>query len=245
MSAPPNKSHAAAFLTTQWTIVLDAANPDAPESQAAFARLYQDYWHPLYAYVRRRGHEPTEAQDITQSFFVALIEKRRLASLKLEGGRFRSYLLTCLSNFLANERDRVRSLKRGEGRQLLSLDADTDEARLEIEQLSGETPETHFEKRWVLTLLGLVMRRLQDECASEGKKEFFEDVRLHLQGDRQGLPYPEIAQRHSMTESAIRVAVHRLRKRYGQLLRTEIARTVSSPAEVDEELRHFIATLAR
>jgi RNA polymerase sigma factor (sigma-70 family) len=247
MSALHNHTHASVFSTTQWTVILEAANPDAAESQAAFAQLYRDYWNPLYYYVRRRGYPPADSEDITQSFFVALIEKRRLSSLEREGGRFRSYLLSCLSNFLANEWDRARSLKRGEGRQLFSINADTDtvEARFVLEQSSGETPETLFEKRWVLTLLGHVMERLRSECAAEGKLGFFKDVHLHLQGDRQGLPYPEIAQRHAMSEGALRVAVHRMRKRYGQLLRAEIARTVSRPEEVDEELRHLIVALSQ
>lgn len=236
---------ASAFLTTHWTVVLEAARPGGVGGQEAFARLYQDYWYPLYAFVRRRGFAPAEAEDVTQDFFTRLIEKQSLSGLQRRGGRFRSFLLSSLENYLANEWDRAHAQKRGSGQTPLSLNAEDGEACFIREQTDGETPESLFEKRWVFTLLDHVLQRLQDECLQEGKDKFFDDVRLHLQGDRQGPPYAEVAARHTLSEGAVKVAVHRLRRRYGQLLRDEIARTVSSPGEVDEELRYLIGVVGR
>jgi len=236
---------APAFHTTHWTLVLQAALPGSAQSQAAFATLYVDYWYPLYAYVRRRGLAPFEAEDITQSFFIRLLEKQSLAGLQREGGRFRSFLISCLENYLANEWDRNHAQKRGGGQPPLSLNAKEGETRFAVEDVEQETPESLFEKRWVLTLLEHVLERLRCESAGEGKADFFDEVRLHLQGDRQGPPHADVAARRGMSEGAVKVAVHRLRQRYGQLLREEIARTVSSPAEVDAELRHLIAVVGR
>lgn len=226
-------------------MVLAAARPGAHDGQEAFAQLYRDYWPPLYAYVRRRGFGPAEAEDIAQNFFMRLIEKHSLSNLQREGGRFRSFLLSCLENYLANEWDRAHARKRGGGQEMLSLNAGQDEARFAREKPDQQTPEVLFEKSWVLTLLEHVMARLLRESGSGDKAGFFQDVRLHLQGDHQGPPYAEIAARHAMSEAAVKVAVHRLRRRYGELLRNEIARTVSNPKEVDEELRHLIAVVGR
>jgi RNA polymerase sigma factor (sigma-70 family) len=235
----------AAFCTTHWTVVLAAARPGADGGQQAFAQLYRDYWSPLYAYVRRRGFAPAEAEDIAQNFFIRLLEKHSLSTLEREGGRFRSFLLSCLENYLANEWDRVHARKRGGGQPLLSLNAEETEARFALEKADQQTPESLFEQRWVFTLLEHVMARLRGECIAGGKASFFDEIHLHLQGDHQGPPYADIASRHAMSEGAVKVAVHRLRRRYGQLLRDEIARTVSSPKEVDEELRHLIAVVGR
>jgi RNA polymerase sigma-70 factor (ECF subfamily) len=195
--------------------------------------------------VRRRGHPPAGAEHVTQDFFVHLLEKKSLQGLEQAGGRFRSFLLRSLDNFLANEWDRRHAQKRGEGQSLLSLDAADGEGRYSQSLSNGETPESLFERQWVLTLLAKVLEQLHTECEGTGKRGLFEDLRLHLQGDRQGAPYAEIASRHGMTEGAVKVTVHRLRQRYGELLRAEITRTVGSPEEVDEELRHLIALSAR
>lgn len=234
-----------AFVTTQWTVVLEAARWNSSVGHEAFARLYLDYWRPLYAYVRRRGFVQAEAEDITQSFFARLLEKHALTGLEREGGRFRSFLLAALGHFLANEWDRTRAQKRGGGQPLLSLDANECERGIALEQPAVDTPATVFEKEWTLTLLKQVMERLRLECLSAGKEGFLEDVRLHLQGDRQGPSYAEVATKWGTTEGAVKVAVYRLRQRYGELLRDEIGRTVGSPAEVDEELRYLISVVAR
>jgi RNA polymerase sigma factor (sigma-70 family) len=244
-TAPSGVGGSAAFRTTQWTAVLDAARPGTERTQEAFARIYLDYWYPLYAYIRRRGFSPPDAEDITQDFFLHLIEKQSLEGMERNGGKFRSFLLRSLDNFLANQWDRSRAQKRGAGRQPLSLEAADGEVRYSMEPPAPDTPETMFERQWVFTLLAKVLEDLRAECETAGKGKLFGDLRLHLQGDRQGPAYAEVAARHGMTEGAVKVAVHRLRQRYGELLREEIARTVSRPEEVDEELRHFIAVSAR
>lgn len=234
------------FATTHWSVVLLAGQEGkVPEAREAFAQVYLDYWYPLYAYVRRRGNSPTDAEDITQDFFVRLLEKKSLQGLAQAGGRFRSFLLRSLDNFLANEWDRRHSQKRGEGQPLLSLNVADGEAKYSQALSDHETPETLFERQWVFTLLAKVLDQLRQECDATGKGGLFEDLRLHLQGDRQGPPYAEIAARQGMSEGAVKVTVHRLRQRYVELLREEIARTVSRPEEVDEELRHLIALSAR
>lgn len=246
MSLPPGEQSSAAgvFRTTHWTAVLQAACPDAPDATEAFARLYRAYWPPLYAYVRRRGFAPADAEDITQGFFTRLLEKSSLIHLQREGGRFRSYLLGGLNHFLANEWDRAQAQKRGAGQTPVSLNAEEGETAFLSLPDTGGTPETLFERQWVFTLLAQVMGLLRTEAEALGKAALFEDAKPHLQGERSGLPYAEIASRHAMSEGAVKVAVHRLRHRYGELLREEIARTVSSPAEVEEELRHLLRVMA-
>lgn len=244
-TAPSGVGGSSAFRTTHWTVVLDAARPGTERTQAAFAQIYLDYWYPLYAYIRRRGFSPPDAEDVTQDFFLHLIEKEALAGMERNGGKFRSFLLRSLDNFLANQWDRARAQKRGSGRTPLSLDAADGEARYALEPPAADTPESLFERQWVFTLLAQVLEALRNECETTGKENLFAELRLHLQGDRQGPPYAEVAARHGLSEGAVKVAVHRLRQRYGELLRAEIARTVSRPEEVDEELRHFIAVSAR
>lgn len=234
-----------AFGATHWTVVLEAARPNSPAGHTAFAQLYSDYWHPLYAFVRRRGLSAEEAEDITQSFFVRLIEKEALSNLRREGGRFRSFLLGALCNFLANEWDREHAQKRGGGRKPLSLDVSDEEGRYAaLEAPDQETPESLFEKQWVLALLNHVSERLGEQQATLQKGALFEDLKPHLQSDRSGKPYAEIALKHGMSEGAIKVAVHRLRQEYRTLLREEVARTVSAKEEVEDELRHLLRVIS-
>jgi RNA polymerase sigma-70 factor (ECF subfamily) len=239
-----NMGVGSAFRTTHWTMVLESSRTGAEFSQEAFASLYLAYRRPLYVYVRRRGFSPEEAEDITQDFFAHILEKESLAGLKREGGRFRSFLLGAMQNFLADHWDRARAQKRGGGRKLLSLDADDGEAWLQALTFTEEfSLEMAFERHWAMALLEEVGERLRAEETKAGKSNLFDDLRSHLQSDQAGLPYAEIATRHGMSEGAIKVAVHRLRRRYGQHLREEVARTVSSQAEVDEELRHLISMM--
>jgi len=224
-----------AFVTTKWTVIMEAASSEAPGSKAAFARLYQDYWNPLYCYVRRRGYSPAEAEDLTQDFFIALLEKQRLSGLAREGGRFRAFLLTGLKNHLANHWDRARAAKRGGGFSPLSLDETGAEKRFQG-LASASDPDLAFEREWAFAVLEVALHHLEDEMSTAGKGGFFQCVRSHLQGDRNGRPYAEIAAELGMSEGALKVAVHRLRRRYGELLRTEIARTILNEAEVAEEL---------
>ncbi len=234
-----------AFATTQWTAVLQAAGGDGEDARQAFSRLYVDYWCPLHLYIRRRGYSPADAEDIAQDFFVHLIEYQSLAGLEREGAKFRTYLLRLLNNFLANEWHRARAQKRGGGEKAIALDLAGSEARFSEEPADNETPEVLFERQWVFTMLARVLEGLRAECAVGGKEALFADLRLHLQGDRQGPSYATIAARHDLSEGAVKVAAHRLRQRYGEMLRAEIARTVGGTAEVDEELRHFIAVSVR
>lgn len=247
MDSPPaiKSETGAAFLTTHWTLVLQAARPGVAGGDDAFAQLYLRYWRPLYTYVRRRGHGPAEAEDITQDFFTCLLEKERLAHLEREGGRFRSFMLTALNHFLVNRWDRERAQKRGGGQPTLSLDAVAGERDYGLWATESDTPETIFERQWVSTLLANVLEQLRAECEATGKGPLFADLRLRLQGDTQGAPYEEVAVRHGMSEGAVKVAVHRLRHRYGELLREEVSRTVGSAQEVEEELRHLISVAAR
>lgn len=234
------------FRTTQWTLILQAARPDSSLGQEAFGKLYSDYWPPLYAYVRRRGFSPEEAEDITQSFFTRILERKALTDLQQNGGRFRSFLLTALANFLANEWDRQHAQKRGSGQRPVPLEIREGENRfIALQVPDGMTPETIFEKQWVFTLLEQVMARLSEEWAMAGKAELFAELRIFLQGDRLGPRYAEIAARRAVSEALIKVTVHRLRQRYGHLLREEIARTLSHPNDVDEELHHLMNVLGR
>lgn len=233
------------FQTTQWTAVLAAADPDAGCNGVAFAELYLAYWPPLYAYARRRGFSAVEAEDIIQDFFTRIVSKGSLASLQRDGGRFRSFLLGALNNFLANEWDRAQAQKRGGGQRPLSLNVEECEAYFALEAPEAETPESLFEKRWAFTLLEHATDRLRDEYASASKRELFDQLRGCLQGDRSGPAYATVAAQCGMSEGAVKVAVHRMRHRYGELLRETIARTVSGPAEVDQELRYLISVVGR
>jgi RNA polymerase sigma-70 factor (ECF subfamily) len=234
-----------AFRTTHWTVVLQAAQSDAPDTTEAFARLYRDYWPPLYAFVRRRGYSPEEAEDITQGFFAQLLEKQSLNGLTREGGRFRSVLLAALTNCLANEWDRSRRQKRGGGQRLISLNAEDAEASLALEHPDQETPATLFDRQWAFVLLEHVLARLEGDYEANGHRELFQRLRVYLQGDRSGPSYAETAAQQGMSEGAVKVAVHRMRHRYGAMLREEIARTVASPDEVDAELQHLLSVLNR
>jgi len=241
----PGQTALAAFHTTHWTVVLEAAASGTSQDGSAFAELYLAYWPPLYAYSRRRGFSSAEAEDIIQDFFTRLVSKEALAGLQREGGKFRSFLLRALDNFLANEWDRNRAQKRGAGQRPLSLNAQEGEARFALDAPDHETPESLFEKRWAFTLLERVANRLREEYAGAGKPKLFDQLRAHLQGDRSGPPYATIAAQCDMTEGAVKVAVHRMRHRYGELLREAVACTVSDPAEVEGELRHLISVVGR
>lgn len=232
------------FATTHWSVVLAAGRSDIPQAQDALEKLCQIYWYPLYAYVRRRGYSPADAEDLTQQFFAWLLERDWLGRADQQRGRFRSFLLTSISNFLANEWDKARTQKRGGGR-VVSLQRDEAETRCTREPVDNLTPEQSFEWRWALTLLEQVMNRLNAEFARDGKTELFEALKPCLLGERAAQPYAALASKLAMTEGSVKVAVHRLRQKYRQLLRNEIANTVAKPEEVEEELRYLFAVLAR
>ena len=234
----------AVFATTHWSVVLAAGRSDAPQAQASLEKLCQTYWLPLYAYVRRRGHSEADAKDLTQAFFAWLLERDWVEHADPQRGRFRSFLLTSISRFLANEWDKSQTQKRG-GARVVSLSFDAADTSCRWEPADNVTPEQSFEWRWALTLLDQVMGRLCAEFAAEGKAELFEELKPCLLGERSAQPYATLAPKLGMTEGSVKVAVHRLRQRYRQLLRQEIANTVASPDEVEDELKHLFAVIAR
>ncbi len=247
MALPGNSSAdkaAPVFATTRWSVVLAAGQADSTLAQEALTRLCQTYWYPLYAYARRRGQSRHDAQDLTQEFFARLLEGNWLARADRERGRFRTFLLTAMKHFLANEWHRANARKRGGQAQIFSLDDDAAENRYQSEPCEKATPESLFERNWALALLDDVLRRLEQEYGRDGKAEWMEVMRPALTADRDAISYADIAEKLGLTETAARVAVHRLRQRYRKLIRAEVAHTVSSPEEVDEEMRHLFQTLA-
>jgi RNA polymerase sigma-70 factor (ECF subfamily) len=238
--------HPARFATTHWSVVVAAGAPIADtESHAALEALCRAYWFPLYAYVRRRGHAPHDAQDLTQEFFARLLAGNWVADADQSKGRFRTFLLTALDRFLANAWDRAQAQKRGGGQQIVSLQLDDAEERLRCDPVdSAAAPERAFERRWALTLLETVVQKLAEEHRADGKAALFAALKPCLVGDRTAQPYAELAVALGLTEGAIKVSVHRLRQRYREMLRDEIAQTVANPGDVDAEMRHLFRVLS-
>ena len=235
--------HRPVFVTTHLSVVLTAARSDTIRARAALESLCQTYWHPLYAYVRRRGYSPEDAEDLTQAFFAKLLERNAVAGVAPEKGRFRSFLLASMNHFLADEWDKARARKRGGGK-VISLDLQSAETRLGEIPVENFTPEKAFEHRWAITLLEQVYQRLGEEYRAERKVALFNALRTTLAGASDAAPYAELARQLRMTEGAVKVAVHRLRQRYRALLRDTIADTVSTPEEVEDELLYLFRTLA-
>jgi RNA polymerase sigma-70 factor (ECF subfamily) len=235
---------AAQFATTHWTLILTSQG-GSPQASQALERLCGAYWPPLYAFVRRRGYPPEEAQDLTQGFFARLLQKNDLAQVKPGLGKFRSYLLASLKHYLANEWDAGQTRKRGGGQVRLAWDDETLERQYQLEAADQATPETIFERRWALNVLEHALIRLREEYLNSGKRDLFEELKGFLSGDKSLIPQGEIAAKLGTSVNAVRVGVHRMRQRYGQLLREQIAATVSSPAEIEEEIRHLMTVLGR
>lgn len=233
----------AVFVTTHWSVVAAAGRNDTTRAQAALEQLCRSYWHPLYHFVRRRGYSADDAQDLTQEFFARLIQRHAVAAACPQKGRFRSFLLASLKNFLADEWDKARAQKRGGG-LALPLDFRTEETRLETEPVAASTPESAYEKRWAIALLEQVYQRLEQEFGAQGKADQFAALRVALSGARSAVPYAELGCQLGMSEGAVKVAVHRLRQRYRVLLRETIADTVAGPDEVEDELRYLLRVLA-
>ncbi len=229
------------FPTTRWTLVVAAGDPQRKEARSALVDLCENYWYPLYAYLRRRGYSADEAQDLTQEFFVRLLEGRYLDRADPEKGRFRSFILTSLKFFVADDGDRQRALKRGGG-AVVPLEFSSGEERYQREPAHDETPERIFERRWALGLLDRVVERLRNEFVQHGHPEHFERLKVFLLGQSDA-PYAVLAREMNTSEGALKVAVHRLRKRYRELFRQEIAETVADPAEVESELRYLAGVL--
>jgi DNA-directed RNA polymerase specialized sigma24 family protein len=233
-----------AFVTTHWSVVLSAREGESPQSAAALEKLCRIYWYPLYAYIRRSGQSKENAEDLTQAFFARLLEKKFLDSAQQERGRFRSFLLVALKRFLTNEWERAHAQKRGGFQAQMSLDTEMAERKFQSEIASTEIPpDRAFERRWALTLLELTMSRLRLEFERAGKISEFERLKIFLTADKKEIPYASVAAELVMNEGALRVAVHRLRKRYRELFREEIAHTLAEGESVDEELRHLMSVL--
>jgi RNA polymerase sigma factor (sigma-70 family) len=230
------------FATTHWSVVMQARGEESDGAGDALERLCRTYWYPLYAYVRRKGYGPHDAEDLTQEFFARLLSGNFLATVEQRKGKFRSFLVASLEHFLVKEWVRRTRQKRGGGQIILSLDENL-EGRYALEPADPMTPQRIYERRWALILLDEAMKRLAEEC-SNGKAELFDRVKGMLARGSGEQDYTELAAGLGMNEGALRVAVHRLRQRYGTLLREEIARTVSSPAAVDEEIRCLFAALS-
>jgi len=240
----PGAAHGpASFATTQWTVVLAAAGAGSSAANRALAQLCQRYWYPLYAYVRRSGHATHEAEDLTQEFFARLLVKNSLADVDRDKGKFRSFLLASLKHFLANEYDRTQAQKRGGGHTIVSLNREDADSRYALEPFHDLTPEKLFERRWALAVLAQVFARLGDELATEGKQPLFERLKPFLTAEKSALNYGDVGTELGMSEGAIKVAVHRLRRRYRELLRDEIGQTVSDPGEIDDEIRYLLSCL--
>jgi RNA polymerase sigma-70 factor (ECF subfamily) len=241
---PSTWGSAQAFATTHWSTVLAAKDEHSPAAAEALEKLCRRYWPPVYAFIRRRGHEPVEAQDLTQEFFARLLEKNYLEAANPSKGRFRTLLLTAVSRFLINERERALAKKRGGGAVHFSLEAELAEQGYHVEPADIATPETLYERRWAETVLEIVLTRLRKEFESAGELDRFEVLKPFLAAEKQGASGAEIAARLGITESAAYSAVHRLRQRYGEILRDEIAQSVVSPDEVDDELRYLVRVLS-
>ena len=229
------------FRTTRWTDVLAAARGDGARSRRALETLCEAYWYPVYAFVRRQGFAAEEARDLTQGYFTRLIERRGLKGVKPELGRFRSFLLASVRHYLFNEIDHERARKRAPEKPLVALDAGSAEDRYLAEPADALTPESVFEHKWATTVFERTLERLRAECVGDERTRRFLAFRPLLTGDEPAPSYRELASWLDMTEEAVKVAVHRLRQRHGELLREEIARTVTDPAEVDDELRHLLS----
>ncbi len=235
-STPVSTAPGDIFATTHWTVVLAAGQRHTPQADDALEELCKTYWFPLYAYVRRRGHNKADAEDLVQAFFTRLLAKNYLANLDSERGKFRAFLLASLKHFLANEWDKTQAQKRGGGAAQLSLDWQTADKKFQVAATHEPSPDQAFDREWALALLAKVIERLQAECAADGKAKLFEQLKMFLMAGSSETAQSEIAQTLGLEEGAVRVAIHRLRKRYRVLLREEIAQTLIDAAQVDAEM---------
>ncbi len=232
------------FNTTHWSVVMLAGQSQHPEAATALEKLCRSYWPPLYAYVRRAGHPPEDAKDLTQEFFARLLAKKHLQLADPERGRFRSFLLKSLQHFLINEWDRSQAQKRGGGQKVFSLDEAAAEQSYVQQAADQLSPEGLFDKRWAVTLLERSMEHLGADYAAAGKRELFDRLKSLLLTECTAESYRERAEPLGMSESAVKVAVHRLRQRFRETVRAEIAQTVATPSDVDEELRCLMAAMS-
>jgi DNA-directed RNA polymerase specialized sigma24 family protein len=230
-------------MTTRWSVVLVAGRRSSPDSRQALEALCRAYWYPLYAYVRRRVVDINEAQDLTQAFFAELLAKNYVGAAKIERGRFRAFLLTALKHFLSKEWQKAKAQKRGGQRVRIPLDFETIHSQYVVEPAAGLTPEQIYDREWAIALLGRTMQRLETEFSDAGKKSQYESLKGFLIGQHGGATYADVAAKLGMTEAAAKMAVHRMRRKYRELLRDEIRDTVSAPEDVEDEISKLFATL--
>ncbi|HTL16022.1 MAG TPA: sigma-70 family RNA polymerase sigma factor [Patescibacteria group bacterium] len=245
MELKPDNDAPSRFVTTHWSEVLAAGDGDSAEARPALARLCRSYWFPIYAFIRKRGYSPEGAQDLTQQFFANFLEKNYVARAARERGRFRAFLMSSVQNFLHNEYHRLQAQKRGGGKAWLSLDQTRAEERYKIEPVEESDPAKAFEQRWAATLLDNVLTRLRTEFAQGDRGGLFEALQAHLWGDSDSVPYGNLAQQYELSIGNIKVIAYRLRQRYRDILREEIAHTVAQPGEVDEEIRYLMRVVSQ
>jgi RNA polymerase sigma factor (sigma-70 family) len=231
------------FATTRWTVVLAAGQGHGPQAQAALEELCRTYWYPLYAYARRRGCTREDAEDLTQSFFARLLEKDYLEGVKEDRGKFRSFLLVAMKRFMANEWRRAHAIKRGGGPPI-SLDWQEADSRYKVDPADNLAPDKLYDRTWALTMLERVVTRLRDESEAEGKGKVYEQLKPYLMVGKSEIPYADAAKALDLTEVAVRVAVHRLRKRFREVLREEIAQTLSDPSHAEEEMQALLSAFS-
>jgi len=237
-----NRDNPGIFSTTHWSVVLAAGKEDSPAAEAALERLCRTYWYPLYVFVRRKGQSPHDAQDLTQEFFARFLEKRFVSLADQSRGKFRTFLLRSLEHFLINEWTKARAAKRGGVTKTISWDEQEAEQRYLLELVDGTAPDKAYEKRWAMSLLEQVMERLREEFKSE-RTDLFEALKTTVWGEATDASYQQIGAKLGMGEGAVKVAAHRMRHRYRDLLRAEVGHTVATSDEVDEELRYLAAVL--
>jgi len=242
-ASEPQSQHGNWFATTHWNLVLAAASTSDPSSRSAMESLCRAYWYPLYAFVRRQGNDPHQAKDLTQAFFERFLEREFFRGVDRSKGRFRSFLLACLRHFLADERDRMRALKRGAGQALVPLDDAVAEGRYVAIADTALQPDQVYEREWLYAVLDRARERLRGEYAATGKGSLFDCLSCQRGTAEAGLTYAELGYRLGKTEKAIRLEAYRLRQRYHQLVREEIAQTVSDPAELEEEIRYLLGVI--
>jgi RNA polymerase sigma factor (sigma-70 family) len=229
------------FATTHWSVVVAAGQSSAPTAQAALERLCRTYWFPLYAFARRQGNSPEDSQDLTQEFFARLLEKNYIAKADPDRGKFRTFLLRSLRNFLINEWKRVGRLKRGGGLEIVSIDTNAAEDRYAVDARDEFNPDAEYETRWAVTLIEQVLTTLRQEFNAADKGQLFEELKGFIWGDKSTASYAEIASQLNLSEGTVKVTVHRLRQRFRELLRAEVAHTVLRPEDIDSELRYLIS----
>ena len=238
-------TRAGVFATTHWSVVLQAGHQELPQAAEALEELCHTYWYPLYVFVRRRGYRPEDAQDLTQAFFAHLLRKDFLSGVGPEKGRFRSFLLACLKHFLRDEWEKMRTAKRGGPDPELLLDLEQAETRYRREARVEATAESLYERRWALDVLDHVLEQLRGEAVVQGKVVVFDGLQGRLLGERPTETYAHLGARLGMSETAVKVTVHRLRQRYRELLREQIAHTVTHPEEIEEEMRYLFEVVSR